>query len=147
MGLVAPTASGWLLGVATAAVGLGIGWAATLAVPPEVLHGPGTTGRITGVLTGLAVVLRAVGEEVLFRGFLQGLIGRRWGAVAGVVGQGVLFLLPHLMLLVVSPTLAPLVAGQFLIGLLLGWLRERTGSIAPGALAHAVVNVAAGLLL
>lgn len=146
MGLTAPAWWGWLLALALIIVSLGIGWVTTLSVPTEILQGPGTTGRITGVISGLVVVLRAIGEEVFFRGFLQGLLARRWGAVVGIVGQGIVFLLPHLLLLTLSTTLIPLVVGQFVTGLLLGWLRHRTGSIAPGSLAHAVVNVTAALV-
>lgn len=147
MGLATSAWWGWALGIAVIIVSLGLGWLTTMAVPPEVLHGPGTAGRITGLVSGLAVALRAVGEEVFFRGFLQGLVAGRWGPVAGIVVQGVAFGIPHLFLLGVSSTLVPLVIGQFVIGLFLGWLRHRTGSIAPGALAHAVVNVLSGLVL
>lgn len=145
MGLVASARQGWLLAVVLIVVSLGIGWVTTMAVPPEILHGPGTTGRITGVVAGLSVALRAVGEEVFFRGFVQGLVAKRWGPVAGVVVQGVAFLIPHLPLIAISTALVPLVAGQFVIGLLLGWLRHRARSIAPGAVAHAVVNVVVAL--
>lgn len=47
MGLVASARQGWLLAVVLIVVSLGIGWVTTMAVPPEILHGPGTTGRIT----------------------------------------------------------------------------------------------------
>ncbi|MDN5571680.1 MAG: CPBP family intramembrane metalloprotease [Propionibacteriaceae bacterium] len=146
LGLVGTTASGWLLGLAVAVVSLALGWAATLPVPAEILHGPGTAGRIVGVVSGFMVVLRAVGEEILFRGFLQGIVARRWGAFAGIVVQGVAFWLPHLMLLTITGALVPLVIAQFAIGLLFGWLRHRTGSIAPGAAAHALANVIMGLV-
>ncbi|MGB4271519.1 MAG: CPBP family intramembrane glutamic endopeptidase [Propionicimonas sp.] len=93
------------------------------------------------------VALRAVGEEVFFRGFLQGLAERRWGAVAGVVIQAVVFTLPHLALLTVSAALAPLVVTQAVTGVILGWVRLRTGSIAPTSLAHVIVNLASGLAM
>lgn len=91
MGLSTPRPSGRLLAVVLSIVKLGIGWLTTLAVPPEVLHGPGTAGRITGIMSGVVVALRAVGEEVFFRGFLQGLVAGRFGALVGILVQGSLF--------------------------------------------------------
>jgi membrane protease YdiL (CAAX protease family) len=145
MGLTMPRPMGWLLGAALTLVSLGIGYVTTSAVPSEILHGPGTTGPITGVVAGLFVALRATGEEILFRGFIQGLIAKRFGPLVGIGVQGLLFLIPHLPLLSLSPRLGPLVLGQFAIGLALGWLRHHTSSIWPGTLAHIVTNVAAGL--
>lgn len=129
-----------------AAVALGaLSWAALLAVPDELLHGPGTTGRITGALTLAGVILRAVGEEVFFRGFLQGLLRRRLAFWPANLAQGVLFLLPHLLLLLVDARMWPILPVQFLAGLTMGWLRERSGSIGPPSLVHALLNVVAGL--
>jgi membrane protease YdiL (CAAX protease family) len=147
LGLTWPGLRGWLLGLLVAVIGLGIGWLATRGVPADLLYGPGTSGQITDLLAGVVVALRALGEEVFFRGVVQGIVARRWGVTAGIIVQGVAFLVPHLLLLTISPALTPLVAGQFVIGLLLGWLRHHTGSVAPGVLAHVVTNVAAGLRL
>ena len=147
LALVWPTARGWGLGILAAVVGAGLGWLALRGVPPEVMTAQGTTGAITSVLGGLMVALRAVGEEVFFRGFLQGLAERRWGAVAGVVIQAVVFTLPHLALLTVNVALAPLVVTQAVTGVILGWVRLRTGSIAPTSLAHVIVNLASGLAM
>lgn len=145
IGLRLPRASDWLLGLLALAISLGIGWAATLAIPPEILRGPGTAGRVTGLVGAVAVALRALGEEVFFRGFLQGWVAKRWGGVAGIVVQGVAFLLPHLMLLTLGTVMIPLVAGQFVIGLVMGWLRHHTGSIGPSSLAHIVTNLVVAL--
>ncbi len=147
MGLTLPPANGWLLGLLAAAVSLGLGWAATRGIPAEVFTGDNVTGRITGVVAAVVVIAKAVGEELLFRGFVQGLVARRFGASWGIAVQAVLFLLPHLALLAVSPTLAPLVATQAVVGVILGWLRHHTGSVAPGCLAHAATNVLVGLLV
>ncbi len=132
LALVWPTARGWGLGILAAVVGAGLGWLALRGVPPEVMTAQGTTGAITSVVGGLMVALRAVGEEVFFRGFLQGLAERRWGAVAGVV---------------IQVALAPLVVTQAVTGVILGWVRLRTGSIAPTSLAHVIVNLASGLAM
>lgn len=72
-------------------------------------------------------------EEVVFRGaVLRSLLQRmnsRWGAIAL---SAFLFALVHL-----NPAQMP---HAFLIGLLLGWLYERTRSILPGIMVHWVNN-------
>ena len=82
----------------------------------------------------LAVVLfPAVSEEMLFRGLiLRGLCGR-FGPIAGVVGSGVLFALVHL-----NPwQLLPL----SLIGIFIGFIVYRTGSLYTGIIAHGANNL------
>ena len=85
----------------------------------------------------LAIAMAApVAEEVLFRGailraLLQG--GQRpWVAIAI---SAILFAIGHL-----NPAQMP---HAFLIGLLLGWMYYRTGSILPGILFHLVNNTVA----
>lgn len=84
------------------------------------------------VLSFLALcILPAIGEELLFRGALQGLM-RPCGSPAAVFGPALLFALLHL-------NLAQAITA-FLCGLFLGWLAERTGSILPGMLLHLINN-------
>ena len=75
-------------------------------------------------------------EEVVFRGaVLRSLLQRmnsRWGAIAL---SAFLFALVHL-----NPAQMP---HAFLIGLLLGWMYERTRSILPGIMVHWVNNTLA----
>jgi sodium transport system permease protein len=86
-------------------------------------------------------VLPAVCEELFFRGFvLSGLSSafRGRGAEArAVVLSSVLFAVFHIFPEKWLPT--------FLVGLLLGFLAIRTGSIWPGMLAHAINNASAVL--
>lgn len=99
------------------------------------LHGGTTVLPSSGaelILSFLALcVLPAVGEELLFRGALQGLM-RPCGSPAAVFGPALLFALLHL-------DLAQAITA-FLCGLFLGWLAERTGSILPGMLLHFINN-------
>jgi len=136
----------WLAVVVTALVGA-VSLLATRSIPADVLAAAGSANRITSLAAGAAVLLRATSEELLFRGFLQGVIGARFGRSVGVWTQAVLFLLPHLLLLALSPLLWPLLPAQFLAGLCLGWLRSRHDSIAPPILAHGVTNLLAGLTI
>lgn len=76
-------------------------------------------------------VLPAVGEELLFRGALQGLM-RPCGSAAAVFGPALLFALLHMNL---SQGIT-----AFLCGVFLGWLTERTGSVLPGMMLHLINN-------
>jgi membrane protease YdiL (CAAX protease family) len=143
----------WGLGIA-AAVG-GLGWLAARTVPPEILGDPslnisGYSGLTINARNILLIWFReavyiALGEEIFFRGFLGGILIRRFGFAAGNAVQALIFLLPHLLLLLVSPTLLPIVLVQLVAGWLLGWLCHSSGSILPGWLAHSVANTLGAL--
>ena len=147
MGLTwgAPSDYAWAIG-AVVVLG-GLSFVATRLIPADVLASAGTTNRITTLVAALSVVVRAAAEEVLFRGFLQGVLAGRFGRTVGIWVQAVLFLLPHLALLLLSPLVWPILPAQFLTGLTLGWLRSRHDSIAPTVAVHAVANVLAGFLI
>lgn len=122
-------------------------WLAIVLIPAEVLETPGVSiARLTSVSIALGVVLRAIGEEVFFRGLLGGILIRRFGFLWGNLLQAVLFLVPHLLLLLIDARLWPILPVQFAAGWLLGWLRHKTGTFVPGAVVHVVVNIAAGLI-
>lgn len=123
------------------------GWLAIVLVPADVLDAPGVSiARLSSVGVVIAVVLRAVGEEVLFRGLVGGVLMRRLDFCRGNLAQAALFLLPHLPLLLIDMRLLPILPVQFMAGWLLGWLRYKTGSFVPGAGLHVVANVAAGVI-
>ncbi|WP_338750219.1 CPBP family intramembrane glutamic endopeptidase [Janibacter alittae] len=122
-------------------------WLSTALIPAEVLQAPGVSiAQLTSVGVAIGVILRALGEEVFFRGLLAGVLMRRLGFLWGNLLQAVIFLLPHLPLLLIDARLLPILPVQFLTGWLLGWLRHKTRSFVPGAILHAVVNIAAGLI-
>lgn len=124
-----------------------VGWLAIICVPQEILELPGVvTAQLTSISAAVGVMLRAVGEEVFFRGLLGGVLIRRIGFGWGNLIQTLIFLLPHLALLLVDSRLWPLIPAQFAAGWLLGWLRHKTDSFVPGAAAHTVANIAAGAL-
>ena len=95
----------------------------------------------------LAILLLAVAEEILFRGFIAGLLFRRYGFATGNVVQAFIFLAPHLLLLLVSTAIWPLLPVQLIAGWLLGLLRSKSDSIGPSSLAHVAANLIAPLLL
>lgn len=96
-----------------------------LAVQPEL---PVTTRLL--VLASICIV-GPLGEEVLFRGYVQSALRGLLGPAGGLLVTSVLFGLVHGLVYAV-PT--------GLIGLWLGWLRERTGGLLAPFVAHALHN-------
>lgn len=87
----------------------------------------------------------ALPEEVFFRGYLQdrlnAVCGRPWRLWGAEIGPGLfltalLFMLCHLLIAVNWVRLA-----IFFPALLFGWMRERTGSLLPPVLFHALSNL------
>jgi membrane protease YdiL (CAAX protease family) len=79
-----------------------------------------------------AVVLAPLFEETIFRGVLLPVVGRELGPQWGVVISAAVFAVAHLSLGELPPLL--------MLGLGLGWLRWRTGSLGSCVLMHALWN-------
>lgn len=137
----------WLWALALLPPLLLIMWAALAAIPADALNNPGVVIASTASLGAVArTVAQVAGEEILFRGLVGGITIRRLGFWWGNLAQTAVFILPHLVLLLVDASLWPLLPAQFLAGWLLGWLRHRSGSVLPGIVLHAAVNLTAGAL-
>lgn len=94
--------------------------------------------RVTFVMIGL---LAAFVEETVFRGMIQpSLQSTRLGPIGGLVATAVIFDLYHLALAPVALVI------KLTIGLVLGVLRWRTGTLVAGAIAHALVWIVFGSL-
>jgi hypothetical protein len=100
---------------------------------------------IAGMRGGLLVAAAAViglapgfGEEFLFRGYIQTRLRQRWPRLLALVVTSLLFGLLHLD--PVQSTMA------VFLGLWLGEIADRTGSIWPAVIAHAFNNAAATVL-
>ncbi len=79
-------------------------------------------------------MLTPIGEELVYRGLLQGALRARLGSRVAVLGTAALFASIH-------PYVgAAHLVGQFGSALLFGVLRERSGSVAPPILAHVIWN-------
>lgn len=123
------------------------GWLAIVLIPAEVLRTPGVVvGQLTSISAVAGIFLRAVGEEVFFRGLLGGVLVRRLGFALGNSVQAAIFLIPHVALLAVDIRLWPILPVQFAAGWMLGWLRNRSESFVPGSIVHALANILAGLI-
>ena len=77
-------------------------------------------------------VMPAVFEELAFRGVIQSSLEHVFTGVEAWLIQGALFSVLHLF-----PIMFP---SHFLMGLWLGWLRRRSGSVYPGMLMHGLWN-------
>lgn len=93
-------------------------------------------GPLALLIVGYSVFLAPVVEEVLFRGLLLGALVRRWGQWSGIIISSILFGLMHLSDPWVIPPL-------MVLGIVLGWLTVRSGSLWPAILAHTLNNVIA----
>jgi membrane protease YdiL (CAAX protease family) len=99
-------------------------------------------------------IYASVAEEILTRGLIQGYLsplsdrgvslGRLRISVPVIVGA-IFFGAMHLGLLTMgidASTVMQIVVFAFLIGIVAGYFREKTGSLIPAVIAHALANVA-----
>src|SRR5579875_2015676 len=112
------------LALVVLAITAGLGYAALRLIPAGQLSRHGVTVGAAHTATGyLGIALLALAEEMLFRGFIAGMLIRRYGFRAGNLAQAGIFLAPHCLLLLASARLWPILPVQFVAGWLLGWLR------------------------
>ncbi|NIP84724.1 MAG: hypothetical protein GTO03_03860, partial [Planctomycetales bacterium] len=85
-----------------------------------------------GVLAGMTAMPLALVQQILFSGYLLGMLRQRYSRLAAVVIPAFLFAVMgrlHNPLAVLEPSGQPLIIGLFLVATLLGTLRLLTGSI------------------
>ena len=71
-------------------------------------------------------------EEILFRGYLQTRLLKRWSPTIAIGVSSILFAIAHIAL--------PAIALALILGVWFGYIAYRTGSIGPGIACHAFVN-------
>lgn len=96
---------------------------------------PETMGVSLGGMLLLLAVSPAICEELFFRGLVLSSMQSRLRGWSAIVVTALLFAVFHMHPYRLFPT--------FVLGLLLGWLCLRTGSLFPGILAHATNNAIA----
>lgn len=85
----------------------------------------------------MAVTLAPFFEELFFRGFIQPLLTRSLGVIAGIVLTGIVFGSLHAPEYSFAWQYAVAVS---LVGIVLGWLRVRSNSIIPCTVMHGAYN-------
>ena len=84
------------------------------------------------VMVFLVAVVAPLAEELLFRGLLYRWIAERFGMWIGLVISSLIFSSMHGILLLIPPL--------FVVGCLLAWLYEKSGSVLPCIVMHGVFN-------
>lgn len=95
---------------------------------------------------GPASVMQAVSQELQFRGLLMGGLERVMSARWANAAQAVFFGLTHLAVNYQGPV-APFVPVTIAVGLVLGWMVQRSASIWPAVIVHAVADIAITFLV
>lgn len=103
-------------------------------------------GAWPGAAEAVYLLFAVFGEEVLFRGVLPAVWGKKLGAARAAAASAALFALLHLGSAIGGSVSAAAVQAlcAFGAGLLLTAVRARTGSIALPLLAHALINLTGG---
>jgi membrane protease YdiL (CAAX protease family) len=157
-GALRPLGLGLVAGLCGVGVGLVLCWLGG-ALVPELRFEPGKTVWKAALGLGAAVLV-GVGEETLFRGVLLRRFVNDAGRGVGVVATTAVYAvvhalrtgsgprgavewtagwerLPALFAPLAGPEVLPGVVGLFALGLMLAWLRLRTGSLWMGIGVHA----------
>jgi CAAX protease family protein len=96
-------------------------------------------GMSFGMALFVICIMPGIWEEVAFRGLVQGTLQRSLGVRGGIVLSAILFAIIH-QNIISAPIL-------LLMGLLLGWIRHRSGSLYPGMVVHFTHNLVIVLLM
>jgi uncharacterized protein len=111
----------------------------------DFVRSAGTAGFVLVLI--LAAIVAPLVEELFFRGFLFGLYRRRQPLWLAYGASGALFAAAHVMPTRMNTAqMAGLAIGILILGTLLAWTYQRTGSLLPSIVAHALNN-ATGLVL
>ncbi len=92
---------------------------------------------VAWLLLVMCSVVNAVCEEAGFRGYMQFPIETKYGPVTGIVISSILFTLIHLS----HTWAAPILPHIFFASVLLGILAWKSGSLIPGIIGHAILDI------
>lgn len=135
--------SGFPLG---AAVVIGPALAFFISAIASALHTPNiktpfdtmiTSTWTFALLAVTAVIAAPIFEELFFRGFLQPLLCRSFGVIAGVLITAALFGAAHGA---EYKWTWQYIAGVGVVGVVFGWVRARTDSVIPSTVMHGCYN-------
>jgi membrane protease YdiL (CAAX protease family) len=144
-GLAAPDVAYGVLGFALGAISVTCNLAAedgftnTIAYLADTIAHYTPQQRVFFVLMGL---IAAIPEETIFRGILQPTLQKKTGRWTGILLTAVIFALYHIHF---QFALARIIS-HLCWGLILGLLRERTGTLWAPAIAHALMWIVLGAI-
>ena len=101
-----------------------------------------SVANFTLAATPLMAVIAAIPEETIFRGILQPTLQAKVGRWPGVALTAAIFSVFHVQF----QFALPLLLSHFCWGLILGLLRERTGTLWAPAIAHMLVWIVLGAI-
>ncbi|MBV8833292.1 MAG: CPBP family intramembrane metalloprotease [Acidobacteriaceae bacterium] len=130
----------WIVALAGPLLAIAVSGLATLLHTPKVdspLDKLTETPWSFAIFGVMAVTIAPLFEEMIFRGFLQPLLSRTFGVVAGILVTAALFGALHAPEYSWAWQYAVAVA---LAGVVFGWLRARTNSIIPSTVMHGCYN-------
>ncbi len=107
--------------------------------------GLGFSGQAIVMAILYGVVATGFSEEFLFRGMIAGSLSRCLSIGWANLLQSLIFLAPHLLLLLISPEIWWILPIIFAGSMLNGWIRIKSDSILGPWLIHAAANVAMSL--
>jgi membrane protease YdiL (CAAX protease family) len=126
------------------AIGIAVFLALVMALPATLLGREGLAPIALArdlPLQGPADILQAFAQELQFRGMLLGALDRVAPPWAANLGQAAFFGLAHIAVQYQGPAGA-FVPVTILLGVVLGWVTQRTGSLWPAIVIHAVADIA-----
>jgi hypothetical protein len=85
-------------------------------------------------------MLQGAAQELQFRGLLLGSLERLTSPLVANACAAVVFGLAHLAIVYQGP-IAPFVPLTMLLGFVLGWVTQKTGSLWPAIVVHGVADV------
>lgn len=86
------------------------------------------------------IVLAPIAEEIFWRGFVYGYLRTKIGIIFGLLLQALMFSLLHYNISVNIGTNVSSLLIVFMVGLIAGFIYERTGSIYPSMVLHCSFN-------
>src|SRR5260370_2075518 len=139
---------GYSLGFALAGVAILVIWPPPLepflrhGSPQQSFRGLGLGGPAVPMALLYGLVKTGFTEELLFRGLIAGSLSRRFSLPWANLGQALIFLIPHLLVLRIMPEMWGILPVIFAGSLFMGWVRIKSGSIIGSWLIHASGNLA-----
>ena len=133
----------------TLAFGGGIALAIIVSGIAALMHTPEVKSPLAGLtdspltlvlVSVLAITLAPFFEELIFRGFLQPLLSRTFGAAAGILLTAILFGGLHAPEYSYTWQYAVAIT---IVGAVLGWVRHVSGSLIPSTVVHGAFNTVA----